>query len=322
MKYYIDYCTTKKNGLHWILYRHVRYAICQILLFLLHPTRPKEKEHTISICAIFKNEGPFLKEWIEYHLLIGIDHFYLYNNFSDDNYIEVLQPYIEKGIVTLIDWPIDGGQLPAYKHCYDNFKNETNWIAFIDLDEFICLSNENDIRNWIKRYYKYPTVFIHWRMFMCSGIIEREQRSLVTETNTQCWPLQNNSGKSIVNTSYRFSEIGCHQSFPLLNFMGIRTTLYPVNEYKRFFTHWRSRGGKESSIQLNHYYYRSYNQYVYKSFVRGDAISPKSGAIRTKEGFFEKMEQMATTKDFTIQRFLTRLKVKMNPSEVVDIPMQ
>ena len=40
-----------------------------------------KKKYYCSICAIFRDEGTYLKEWIEYHRIIGIDHFYLYNNF-------------------------------------------------------------------------------------------------------------------------------------------------------------------------------------------------------------------------------------------------
>lgn len=36
-----------------------------------------DKLYYLSVCAIFKNEGPILKEWIEYHLLVGVDHFFL-----------------------------------------------------------------------------------------------------------------------------------------------------------------------------------------------------------------------------------------------------
>ena len=40
----------------------------------------QEKKHKVSICAIFKDEEEFLKEWLEFHLLVGIEHFYMYNN--------------------------------------------------------------------------------------------------------------------------------------------------------------------------------------------------------------------------------------------------
>ena len=49
--------------------------------------------YPLAICAIFKNEAPWLKEWIIYHhKVLGVKHFYLYNNDSTDNFIEILSP--------------------------------------------------------------------------------------------------------------------------------------------------------------------------------------------------------------------------------------
>lgn len=62
--------------------------------------------------------------------LIGIEHFYLYNNNSTDNYEEVLKPYIDKGLVTLIDWPQEHSQRQAYHNAWESFKQECNWICF------------------------------------------------------------------------------------------------------------------------------------------------------------------------------------------------
>src|SRR5262245_23964419 len=69
-----------------------------------HATSAPHK-YQLTICAIFKNEKKYLKEWIEYHRLIGVDHFYLYNNNSSDHPLELLLPYIKTGIVTVIAWP-------------------------------------------------------------------------------------------------------------------------------------------------------------------------------------------------------------------------
>ena len=76
-----------------------------ILCFFSSFVLGEEKKFFLSICTVFKDEAPYLKEWIEYHKLLGVEHFRLYNNDSIDNYQEVLRPYIEKGEVTLIDWP-------------------------------------------------------------------------------------------------------------------------------------------------------------------------------------------------------------------------
>ena len=58
------------------------------LLFFLFAKKAESRKYEISICAIFKNEAPFLKEWLEFHLMLGIDHFYLYNNNSEDDYLD------------------------------------------------------------------------------------------------------------------------------------------------------------------------------------------------------------------------------------------
>ncbi|MDE5835564.1 MAG: glycosyltransferase family 2 protein, partial [Paramuribaculum sp.] len=52
-----------------------------------------EPEYYLAVCAIAKNEGPYFKEWIDWHLSMGVEKFYIYDNGSDDNTAEVLKPY-------------------------------------------------------------------------------------------------------------------------------------------------------------------------------------------------------------------------------------
>ena len=84
----------------------------------------KEKKYKVSICAIFKNEGPYLKEWIEFNHIVGVEHFYLYNNNSEDDYVSVLQPYIDSGLVTLCEWPQNHKQMECYIDCIERFTGD------------------------------------------------------------------------------------------------------------------------------------------------------------------------------------------------------
>ena len=59
------------------------------------------KKYYLSIASVFKNESWGLKEWLEHYRFHGVDHVYLVNDFSDDNYISILKPFIEDGFVTL-----------------------------------------------------------------------------------------------------------------------------------------------------------------------------------------------------------------------------
>lgn len=96
-----------------------------------------DKKYLLSVIAIFKNEARYIREWIEYHRMVGVEHFYLYNNGSTDDYMEQLKGYIDKDIVTLVDMPGEKKQMVAYNEALKLAKEETIWAAVIDLDEFI-----------------------------------------------------------------------------------------------------------------------------------------------------------------------------------------
>lgn len=67
--------------------------------------RKEDYSYKLSILAIFQNKECFLKEWIDFHRLMGVEHFYLFNHLSSDDYLSVLQPYLSIGLVELYDWP-------------------------------------------------------------------------------------------------------------------------------------------------------------------------------------------------------------------------
>ena len=152
------------------IYHHFVLSYYKLLLNICKPKKIEEKKYKVSVCAIFKNEALYLKEWIEYHRIVGIQHFYLYNNNSDDDYKEVLDPYIDEGIVTLIPWPHNQAQMEAYKDGIKKFSCESEWITFIDIDEFIVPVIENNIYEILKPFQKNrPVVIGYWKMFGTSG---------------------------------------------------------------------------------------------------------------------------------------------------------
>ncbi len=63
-------------------------------------------KYHIIICAILKDETPYLVEWVEHHLGIGVEHFVLYDNNSVIPTKQTLEAYVRKGVVLVIDCPI------------------------------------------------------------------------------------------------------------------------------------------------------------------------------------------------------------------------
>ncbi|MCR5563010.1 MAG: glycosyltransferase family 2 protein [Desulfovibrio sp.] len=55
-----------------------------------------------TICAIAKNETPFLEEWARFHLSTGFEHIFVYDNGSDVPVSSVLAEFIRAGLVTVM----------------------------------------------------------------------------------------------------------------------------------------------------------------------------------------------------------------------------
>ena len=151
---------------------------------------------SLCVCAIFKDEAPYFKEWIEYHKLLGVQHFRLYNNDSTDNYLEVLEPYIYQGDVTLIDWPSDltrlgpnqewvwTTQLPALSEAIEHFQGVSKWLAIIDIDEFIVPLKHSNLISFLEEYESHAGVLINWQNFGTSGLWEIPSGKLMIESLT------------------------------------------------------------------------------------------------------------------------------------------
>ncbi len=93
--------------------------------------------HDLAIVAIMKNEAPYLKEWLDYHLPAGVDHFYIYDNDSPDNQAEIAKPYVEAGLVDYFPAPGKMMQMVVYNDAVKQFRFQCRYMAFIDGDEFI-----------------------------------------------------------------------------------------------------------------------------------------------------------------------------------------
>jgi len=129
----------------------------------------------LSICAAYRNEAPYLREWIEFHRLVGVEHFYLYDNRSEDDHLAALAPYVEAGIVTLTDWPLMPGQCQAYRDCIERRRDETRWIACIDLDEFLFSPTLRPVSEVLAAYEAFPGVGVNMGLFGSSGHREPPQ---------------------------------------------------------------------------------------------------------------------------------------------------
>ncbi len=293
----------------WI--KKLFYGFIIPVFFFFKTKQARNTRFYFCLCAIFKNEAPYFKEWIEYHKMLGVDHIYLYNNFSTDNYKEILMPYIEEGYVTLIDWPYELSQIPAYEHCYNHYRKDTFWLMFLDLDEFICPIFETDIKRWMRRYEKYPSVLMYWLMFGTNGLVEADKNKLVIEQYTNSWPAVRNESKQVLNTAYKPVKMYHHHIWCWCRIAGVNIKIPSVNENKKFIVyHKKERCPKNGTIQINHYWSKSLSEYV-KKIDKGDMFDKAHDELRKDLSFFYWHEHQNTAENKVIYRFLAELKIRL-----------
>ncbi len=270
------------------------------------------KKYRVSLCLIFYNEGKYLKEWIEYHRIIGIDHFYLYNNNSTDNYIDVLQPYVDSGLVDVIFWKDKPGQMTAYFDCARRYREESEWIGFIDTDEFIVPIAHNNIKDFLAKFSSRGSVLINWKCFGYNGKLDRNTDNLVTEDFTQTAEKYNQLGKCFWNTKFAYKDDDPEDVMQVhyLRTIGRKGKVIPVvncfdivcNEEYQFALK------DVFPIQINHYVHKSY--YEYSERKKAGRVATNGESYRNIYQFYQD-ESMINYTDKHIFKYLGKLKSAM-----------
>lgn len=158
-----------------------------------------------AIFSIFKNEGPYLREWVAFHKIQGFEKFYLYNNESEDDWKSELQDFIDLGYVEVIDWPGKAQQFPAYWDYINKMKNnpeKPRWTAFIDIDEFIYSRSGRKVSEILDENQNIDCIIATWLMFGHSGHREKPEGLVIDNfVNRANNSVKSDHFKSIVDVS-------------------------------------------------------------------------------------------------------------------------
>lgn len=260
-----DYLTEKKlfwpNLLTcWIPSRIYRRALRGILTIgvtkyfkILKSDKTKTFENEIAIGAIMKNEGPYLKEWLDFHILVGVNKFYLYDNDSTDDTQKILKPYIKSGIVEYTQVHGRGRQRYVYLDILRKHSDKVRWLALIDLDEFLVPVKHDTIVDFLKTLPRFSQLIIGWVIYGASGH-ETKPDGLVME-NYKNHAAVNWGIKSIVNP-----RLVTYFSNPHSNYVAGFTI--DENGKKRGFVNQEREPTTHNFLRCNHYITKSHAEYI------------------------------------------------------------
>ncbi len=279
-----------------------------IFLLILNVTL-NAYEYEVAVCAIFKNCKPYLREWIEFHRLIGVEHFYLYNNTSTDHPEDVLLTYVEQGIVTLIDWPnqreaewkkvpdsryawVYTTQVAAYNHCKNLALGKAKWLAVIDTDEFIVPMHSESLIPFLRKHEHDAGLSIYWQVYGTSGVYDIPFNKLMIELLTL-------------------------KAFPD-DYINLTTKVIVKPEYLNYFAnspHWcyylhqgRSYQCSNTEMRINHYINRTCKFLLEEKWKqKGDMDNTKSFQAKAQAA----INQWNEVEDLTMERFTAQLRIRM-----------
>lgn len=217
----------------------------------------------LSILAIFKNETTNLRLWIEHYRWQGVQHFYLIDNGSTDDPLEILRPYIDEGIVTYREMPERHRQVNHYQRMYTDcrIRERTRWLIIADLDEFF-FGVDAPLGETLAAFGRYAVINVPWSMF--GTHLDRHPpdiRTALTERAPAFHPL----------SKYMFQTGLLHDPITI-QIHSVDSPQGPViTETRR--------------IRLNHYPLQSLEYFTHVKIPRGDACWHHHDRTRSMEYF-------------------------------------
>lgn len=224
------------------------------------PLRPQPAAVQLAITSIQRNRAPYLLEWIAFHQVVGVQRFYLYLHNCTDGSVELVQRLA--GHAPLVAHVVDSdtpAQLPAYRHAWERYGGEVDWMAFLDGDEFLMPTRAATLPEAIGPLAAQPVSALaaYWVCYGSSGHLDEPGGLMMERFTRHAGP--DFSANAHVKSLLRGGEpgVGIHNAHWFETPRGtIDDRLRPV---QRGYQH-----GVEPSydaLRINHYVTQSYGYF-------------------------------------------------------------
>ncbi len=263
----------------------------------------------LTVMAMMRGEERSLVEWVEFHRLMGVEHFILYDNGNYDLSRKILAQQIAEGVVTLVPfpdiyddrlrkrhglWKMQSMQSLTYGDFLVRYRHNTTWALKIDLDEYVYPlkgSGYETIIDYLQEVDKndaYMEIRVPSIRFGSCAHVEPPD-DLVIASYDMRYPTVDRS-KSMGKTKYML-----HRYYNTAH-----DYHYHICGKKRIF--------EDKVLMLNHYDLKSKKEYFRKKKINSKGYL----AGKENEKRFELINSRCTTKDnLGIKRFLPTLRQRL-----------
>ncbi|MBQ3414758.1 MAG: glycosyltransferase family 92 protein [Clostridia bacterium] len=232
----------------------------------------------VAVCAIAKYENNYIREWVQHYITLGFDNVILYDNNDIDGEIfnDVIGDYIRSNYVILKDKRGEMfNQKEFYNECYKEYSNEYDWIAFFDIDEFLELEYDDNIKNYLAKdvFKQFDYIRICWKTYTDNNQIKIIGNNYNCQTRfTEVFDVYDNENnrrqKCIYKTKNNELKLSVHNPINVLNpcnALGIQElklgTMLPHTLWK--------------GCWLNHYLTKSLEEYISNKCLKHNKLNRK-----------------------------------------------
>ena len=189
----------KQDGNLVVIFKIIKYIIIHISLSIVLNTSkylnlvyidlnqkvPQEKESNmkIALCTMGKLENLYANEFVEYHLKLGIDHIFIYDD-NDPNTERIIDVIDDKSKSKVTSYENIKGRIhnqsEAFTECYHNNSKDYDWFLMIDMDEFLFIKNDT-LKHYLSNYIfdKCDFIKFHWVYSYDNDLIYYDTRPLL-----------------------------------------------------------------------------------------------------------------------------------------------
>lgn len=152
-------------------------------------------------------------------------------------------------------------------------------------------------------------------MFGTGGVLKHDYSKNVMEQYFASQPSLNKHGKCFVNTQYDIANWDTsfvhHHTYMYRKIFGVKMVVPAVNQFKYICTMDKIWGGgkdklKTANIQINHYFTKSWD--IYSAKMKKTDVFYKENP-KAQLGYFYKYEEQCSSRNYTIQKYLVRMKI-------------
>lgn len=223
-----------------------------------------KKPTRIATCTVIKDEQDYLEEWIQHNIKIGFTDIYLFEDFGSYSHKKICDKYKQVHLYHISDLSVSkesqSRQYEAFCKFAILFKDELAWVAFIDIDEFLMFEEGWTLKRLLNEFAYSQAIYVYWKIISADGHIFKTNKP-VTESYFTVKEHKKDDGwyhKSIVNLSYPSPfMVSSHEAKGGDNTMHIRTSRI-VCYHKAW---------------LNHYFTKSWEEWITQMFCRGDVVA-------------------------------------------------